>query len=173
MACVSAYGHFLWNYAPLIDVVCRSLLQNTNAADRVILIHIQSAWGQRRCPASSADYAETPGPCFVVEAKPRRSSVRKRNEAGWSGIRESNPHLQLGKLTYYHCTNPASKRPQYTSMWDMCGVERMTRLELATYAMARRRSSQLSYIRLRNYGYCPRWSGQGTRVEGTARTGLW
>ena len=27
-------------------------------------------------------------------------------------------------------------------------VERMTRLELATYAMARRRSSQLSYIRL-------------------------
>lgn len=30
-------------------------------------------------------------------------------------------------------------------------VERMTRLELATYAMARRRSSQLSYIRLNFY----------------------
>jgi site-specific DNA recombinase len=25
----------------------------------------------------------------------------------WSGIRESNPHLKLGKLAYYHCTNPA------------------------------------------------------------------
>jgi hypothetical protein len=30
-------------------------------------------------------------------------------------------------------------------------VERMTRLELATYAMARRRSSQLSYIRLKEF----------------------
>ena len=27
----------------------------------------------------------------------------------WSGIRESNPHLELGKLAYYHCTNPAKK----------------------------------------------------------------
>ena len=25
----------------------------------------------------------------------------------WSGIRESNPRLKLGKLAYYHCTNPA------------------------------------------------------------------
>ena len=27
----------------------------------------------------------------------------------WSGIRESNPRLKLGKLAYYHCTNPARK----------------------------------------------------------------
>ena len=26
---------------------------------------------------------------------------------GWSGIRESNSRLKLGKLAYYHCTNPA------------------------------------------------------------------
>lgn len=25
----------------------------------------------------------------------------------WSGIRESDPCLILGKDTYYHCTNPA------------------------------------------------------------------
>lgn len=25
----------------------------------------------------------------------------------WSGIRESNPRCKLGKLVYYHCTNPA------------------------------------------------------------------
>lgn len=31
--------------------------------------------------------------CFVALAKPRRSSVCRQNGAGWSGIRESNPHL--------------------------------------------------------------------------------
>jgi hypothetical protein len=35
-------------------------------------------------------------------APPQRSEV-------WSGIRESNPHLKLGKLAYYHCTNPAGE----------------------------------------------------------------
>jgi hypothetical protein len=25
----------------------------------------------------------------------------------WSGIRESNPRLDLGKVAYYHYTNPA------------------------------------------------------------------
>src|SRR3989338_1876020 len=29
------------------------------------------------------------------------------NEKSWSGIRESNSRLKLGKLAYYHCTNPA------------------------------------------------------------------
>ena len=28
----------------------------------------------------------------------------------WSGIRESNSRLKLGKLAYYHCTNPAYRR---------------------------------------------------------------
>ncbi len=27
----------------------------------------------------------------------------------WSGIRESNPRLDLGKVAYYHYTNPAWK----------------------------------------------------------------
>jgi hypothetical protein len=27
--------------------------------------------------------------------------------ATWSGIRESNPRLDLGKVAYYHYTNPA------------------------------------------------------------------
>ncbi len=31
----------------------------------------------------------------------------ERAEIIWSGIRESNPRLKLGKLAYYHCTNPA------------------------------------------------------------------
>ena len=29
-------------------------------------------------------------------------------ERGWSGRRESNPHMQLGKLLYYHYTTPAT-----------------------------------------------------------------
>src|SRR5271154_151552 len=33
---------------------------------------------------------------------PSASSLRK-----WSGIRESNPRLDLGKVAYYHYTNPA------------------------------------------------------------------
>src|ERR1700740_811004 len=28
-------------------------------------------------------------------------------EEDWSGIRESNPRLDLGKVAYYHYTNPA------------------------------------------------------------------
>jgi hypothetical protein len=30
----------------------------------------------------------------------------------WSGIRESNPRLHLGKVAYYHYTNPARKEVQ-------------------------------------------------------------
>lgn len=83
----------------------------------------------------------------------------------WSGIRESNPRFKLGKLTYYHCTNPANrKRMPFDSSLDKLGLrsgqnserilERMTGVEPATFAMARRRSSQLSYIRLaaKSYG---------------------
>ncbi len=36
-----------------------------------------------------------------------KSDVFERAISVWSGIRESNPHLELGKLAYYHCTNPA------------------------------------------------------------------
>ena len=28
-------------------------------------------------------------------------------KGNWSGIRESNPRLHLGKVAYYHYTNPA------------------------------------------------------------------
>jgi hypothetical protein len=28
----------------------------------------------------------------------------------WSGIRESNPRLDLGKVAYYHYTNPALRK---------------------------------------------------------------
>ena len=28
-------------------------------------------------------------------------------EINWSGMRESNPRLDLGKVAYYHYTNPA------------------------------------------------------------------
>jgi hypothetical protein len=30
-----------------------------------------------------------------------------RSKPSWSGIRESNPRLDLGKVAYYHYTNPA------------------------------------------------------------------
>ena len=36
------------------------------------------------------------------------ASVRGNwEEKEWSGIRESNPRLDLGKVAYYHYTNPA------------------------------------------------------------------
>lgn len=35
---------------------------------------------------------------------------RQRSE-GWSGVRESNSRLLLGKQVYYHYTNPARHRP--------------------------------------------------------------
>jgi hypothetical protein len=31
------------------------------------------------------------------------------NAGKWSGIRESNPRLHLGKVAYYHYTNPANR----------------------------------------------------------------
>jgi hypothetical protein len=30
-----------------------------------------------------------------------------RGKIKWSGMRESNPRLDLGKVAYYHYTNPA------------------------------------------------------------------
>ena len=38
-------------------------------------------------------------------------------DAIWSGIRESNSRLKLGKLAYYHCTNPARKRAQRAGLY--------------------------------------------------------
>jgi hypothetical protein len=37
----------------------------------------------------------------ISEAKSSKGSI-------WSGIRESDPLLHLGKVAYYRCTNPAS-----------------------------------------------------------------
>src|SRR6266852_4324324 len=43
------------------------------------------------------------------------SNTEERNwperaaEEKWSGIRESNPRLDLGKVAYYHYTNPARR----------------------------------------------------------------
>ena len=34
----------------------------------------------------------------------------------WSGVRESNPPVQLGKLTYYRCINPAGTDLLYTQI---------------------------------------------------------
>ena len=34
-------------------------------------------------------------------------SPKKLDFGAWSGIRESDPCLNLGKVSYYHCTNPA------------------------------------------------------------------
>gem|GEM_PF-3687338 len=38
---------------------------------------------------------------------PVRHSLGDGGSEGWSGIRESNPRLLLGKQVYCHCTNPA------------------------------------------------------------------
>ncbi len=47
--------------------------------------------------------------CWLWE-NPWRIITEKTEFLESSGIRESDPHLSLGKATYYHCTNPASKR---------------------------------------------------------------
>ena len=40
----------------------------------------------------------------------RRSGTFRMTPKEWSGRRESNPRLELGKLRYYHYTTPASCR---------------------------------------------------------------
>jgi hypothetical protein len=51
---------------------------------------------------------------FAIAEAPPKELARKletESKAGriknWSGIRESNPRLDLGKVAYYHYTNPA------------------------------------------------------------------
>jgi hypothetical protein len=39
----------------------------------------------------------------------RQFKIPFRGQIFWSGMRESNPRLQLGRLAYYHYTNPAYK----------------------------------------------------------------
>jgi hypothetical protein len=52
-----------------------------------------------------------------------RRDLRRSKE--WSGIRESNPRLDLGKVAYYHYTNPARRlmRHNFYSMRPACGQE--------------------------------------------------
>jgi hypothetical protein len=43
----------------------------------------------------------------IASSVSRSGTNISRNTAKWSGIRESNPRLDLGKVAYYHYTNPA------------------------------------------------------------------
>jgi len=46
-----------------------------------------------------------------------RDGLPSKNDAlkSWSGRRESNPHLNLGKVAYYHCTTPALLPVKYSA----------------------------------------------------------
>ena len=46
-----------------------------------------------------------------------RDGLPSKNDAlkSWSGRRESNPHLNLGKVAYYHCTTPALLPAKYSA----------------------------------------------------------
>jgi hypothetical protein len=48
--------------------------------------------------------------CVELCEKELSANGARRNYALkiWSGIRESNPRLDLGKVAYYHYTNPAA-----------------------------------------------------------------
>lgn len=68
------------------------------------------------------------GRFFETDNKTVRGGVAKRRTSGRaknspftesSGIRESNPHLSLGKAIYYHCTNPATKRELTPSFFNI------------------------------------------------------
>ena len=42
-----------------------------------------------------------------ADATTHQQEIPRRRLEEWSGMRESNPRLDLGKVAYYHYTNPA------------------------------------------------------------------
>lgn len=57
-----------------------------------------------------------------------RKDILQQAVSVWSGIRESNSRLKLGKLAYYHCTNPAEADVWYAEY----GNVQIARLRLRT-----------------------------------------
>jgi hypothetical protein len=51
-----------------------------------------------------ANSAEEPGAQLAFDTGKNGGTTKNQI---WSGIRESNPRLDLGKVAYYHYTNPA------------------------------------------------------------------
>src|SRR2546423_14411581 len=52
---------------------------------------------------------------FTVLWKIGRTGLRRKAFGIWSGLSESNRHLNLGKVPYYHYTK-AAQRPSFYSM---------------------------------------------------------
>lgn len=48
------------------------------------------------------------GAVWWLDGAPQSEAAHAHN-GFWSGVRESNPSLMLGKHGYYHYTNPAAK----------------------------------------------------------------
>ena len=55
----------------------------------------------------------------------------------WSGIRESNSRLDLGKVAYYHYTNPALSRPSTLNIYSMRPIREQALDERCEKAKAR------------------------------------
>src|SRR5215469_5746683 len=62
--------------------------------------------GGRRLPLGVIDSATSPTQDAGTNYR-REGTSSKTVMTEWSGIRESNPRLDLGKVAYYHYTNPA------------------------------------------------------------------
>src|ERR1700735_2429674 len=147
-----AFFDFVISRIPPIEFGLQPLLLLLTPSERVRMcvlgLSLPAGWGPSpgasRGTTGGAYPNQSPGdnsyyPCGL--ARNRAGSKHSNRQRGailrilgddniWSGIRESNSRLHLGKVAYYHYTNPARTRtPQFTIIYSMAhtleqGLER-------------------------------------------------